>query len=125
MNESHTITLELLHNEPFSAKEPDTESSLKFNSNMNSFGRRQKGIFLTDDFVVQLAQIHRNDLSRIRSGKSDVRFTRSAMRVGGHKESFTGQDAFSRGEEFVHDGLRFARSIPKNGVHFDRSVHHH
>ena len=84
MDKGQTIAFELLHDEPFAAKESDREFLLERDTDLDATSRGQEAVFLTDQAAAKLAQVDRDDLAGKGGGKRKL-LTRGG-RVGVHRD---------------------------------------
>src|SRR5699024_10554260 len=79
MYKCQSIALKFLHNKTFTAEKADARLFLKFNSDRHTFCSSKKGIFLTNQFPIQLAQIHWHNFTRIWGSEGYVFFAGSLI----------------------------------------------
>ena len=85
MDERPAVAIETLHDEAFTAKEPDADPLLKRDSDADAFRRREKGIFLRDQLAANIGKPDRNNLSRIRCGKRHALLTLGGVHEDRHE----------------------------------------
>ncbi len=84
-------------------EKPDSEFTLKGDSDLSSERGAQKRIFLAEDLPFHLPQVHRDDLSRIGRGKSDMALaTTVTITEVGHEQGFPGKGPLTGTHQFAH-----------------------
>src|SRR5881394_914980 len=101
MHKRHSISFYFFHDKTFPAENADTQFSLEMYAYAHSFRGTEESIFLRDDRTTELLQVHRDDLTGIRSGKTHFLFSLSGIRKSGHEQTFTGQYSFTGTHQFA------------------------
>src|SRR5687767_49046 len=127
VHETEAVALELLHDEALAAEQANSEFALKRNPNRHPARGAEKRILLAHEMPAERAQIHRQDLSRIRRSECHLVLILTLVGEGGHEQAFPCQDALAGAEQGAHDAARLPlTAVAKDGLHLDalRHVHH-
>ena len=91
----------------------------------NALGRAEKGIFLAQQRAAQLAQIHRDDLARVRRRKGHAQLARGL--VGEHRgeQRLAGDQPLARAQQLAEQAALALRAVAEHRVHRDAGVHEH
>ena len=76
-------------------------------------------------FAAEFAEVHRQDLSRVRRPEGHVAFHSRAVLEEGHEERFAGEQALARPQQLAHEASFDGGPVSEDGLHADAILHVH
>ena len=125
MEKRPAIALQTLHDEAFTAKQPDADLLVERDADAHALGRAQERVLLGDQFAADLGQVDRNDFPGIRRAERHAFLAGAVILENGHEERFAREQAFARADECVEKSAALLRTVPEDRFHLDAVVHVH
>src|SRR5262245_22267478 len=123
VDECPPVTLQALHNEPFTTEEPRAEAFLKRDADADTLGGHQERIPLRNQFPSNFGEFDRHDSPGIRSRERDPLLALSGVHENRHEQGLTDEEALPGAEKRVHKTRALLGTIAKYGFHADTIFH--